>query len=253
MARLFNDASSQGLYVSSAAVTAVPFTMALWINTDDVTINPVMMSLVNASDDQKYFSLEFRGAEAGDYVAAVARESTRYQTNSTAGLTANTWHHVCGVFASTTSRTIYLDGGNSATGTDSITPTGINRTSVGYLARYSPVAYFSGMLAEAAIWNDALTSSEVMSLAKGFSPLQIRPTALVNYWPLYGRHATEPDVIGASGMTLLNSPTKAEHPRIILPRKRRFYRSAAGGGGIAGPLIGGRLTQSILTKGKLVG
>ena len=43
----------------------------------------------------------------------------------------------------------------------------------------------AGRIAEAAIWNVALTDSEVQALASGVSPLRVRPESLQAYWPLF--------------------------------------------------------------------
>ena len=44
--------------------------------------------------------------------------------------------------------------------------------------------YCDGSLAEAAIWNAALSDAEVAALATGVSPLLVRPGSLVFYAPL---------------------------------------------------------------------
>ena len=74
-----------------------------------------------------------------------------------------------------------------------------------------------GYMAEAAVWNVALTSAEVSVLSKGYSPLLVRPQSIVSYWPLIGRTSPEIDLVGGYGMTLVNAPTTAAHPRIIYP------------------------------------
>lgn len=223
MARLFDDGSTQGLFVNGAAVTAVPFSVSLWMYADDVSISPALFFLGDKDADNEYFSLEFRGGDAGDNVAIVARSAAagRIQTDSTSGVTVNTWHHVCGVFSSTTSRTIYLDGGNSATGTTSVTPLGADRTSVGYLARLSATGYFSGRIANVAMWPVALTSGEVASLATGICPTQVRSSDLMRYWPIYGVASPEQDRISLDTLTLTGSPVKADGPKMISPRRRR--------------------------------
>ena len=74
----------------------------------------------------------------------------------------------------------------------------------------------SGHIAEAAIWNVALTAAEVTVLAKGVSPLFIRRQNLVAYWPLYGLHSPETDFSGNNRvMTLNNGPTRGNHPPVV--------------------------------------
>jgi hypothetical protein len=81
----------------------------------------------------------------------------------------------------------------------------------------STVGYFDGLIAEVGIWGAVLTDAEVASLAKGVSPLMVRPQSLVAYYPLYGRGSTEPDYINGLGLTPTNSPVAAEHPRAYRP------------------------------------
>jgi len=44
---------------------------------------------------------------------------------------------------------------------------------------------FDGLVAEVAVWNVVLDDSEIAALAQGVSPLLIRSTALVEYWPVF--------------------------------------------------------------------
>jgi hypothetical protein len=74
----------------------------------------------------------------------------------------------------------------------------------------------SGSIAEAAIWNVALTDAKVAILAAGFSPLFVDPQSLVAYWPLV--RDTDDDVVGGYDMTAYNTPTVASHPpKIFYP------------------------------------
>lgn len=66
-----------------------------------------------------------------------------------------------------------------------MTPSGVNTTHVG--ARISSSlrgSYFDGIIADAGLWNVALSDEEVRLLACGASPLLIRPQNLVAFWPL---------------------------------------------------------------------
>ena len=208
MAYDFNG-SNQHLSIESAPATTLPITMACWFNSDSTTVNQRLVGLYeNASS---YFDLGIRGADAGDPVAAVANFSGTAQiVGTTAGYSANTWHHACGVFTSTTSRTAYIDGGNSATGTNTIAePAGINRTRIGNF--FSDIQYMDGRIAEVGIWNVALTQPEIASLAKGMTCDKVRPQSLVFYAPLVRNLQ---DVKGGLTITNNNTATVADHPRV---------------------------------------
>jgi hypothetical protein len=153
------------------------------------------------------------------------------QAVAAANSSTGAWNHACGVVASTSSRTAYLNGGNSgtdATGTSAIST--CNQMAIG--AYYSGGGltagfYLDGSIAEAAIWNVALTAAEVAVLGKGYSPLLIRPSALVFYAPLVRELQ---DIRGGRVLTN-NSTTVSDHTRIIMPKKRQPYSVAAAGGG----------------------
>lgn len=72
-------------------------------------------------------------------------------------------------------------------------------------------AWSTGGFAEPAMWNAALTADEAASLAKGFRPPSVRPSALVSYIPLIREIA---DL--KSGIALTDaSTTVSDHPRVI--------------------------------------
>jgi hypothetical protein len=81
--------------------------------------------------------------------------------------------------------------------------------------------HFSGDIAEAAIWAAALTAEEFAALAAGTSPLSIRPDALVNYYPIIGRHSPEIDLVGGNNLTV-NGAAARDHPRMFYPARSRF-------------------------------
>lgn len=92
---------------------------------------------------------------------------------------ASEWHHACGVWTSASSRAAFIDGGNKGTNATSTTPSGIVSTAIGQASFNA-----GGSIADVAIWNVALSDAEVLALARGMSPMLVRPSALVAYWPL---------------------------------------------------------------------
>ena len=205
MARNFNGTSAR-IHVSSAVVSAAPYTMACWFRTTSMAHLGTLIS-INTPPGAQYAGLWFRGDIAGDPVDILVESGAgQYTVRSTTGCTSGQWHHACGVFTSSTSRTVYLDGGSSATDTNIVTPS-VDRTEVG--AWYSSL-WFNGDIAEVGIWNIDLTAAEVASLAKGVSPALIRPQNHVAYLPLI-RDTHE--IVNATGFTDVNT-TAANHPRV---------------------------------------
>ena len=215
MAREFNG-TNEYLEIDSAALTGVPISIACWFDSDSVGTNQVIVCLVDKARESQYMGLGAWGGSGGDPVYAFVRDNgATAGAYSTTGYSADTWHHVLGVFSAVDDRRIYLDGGSKGTNATSRTPTGLDRMSIGRLGDSSPSAYFNGGVAEVAIWNAALTDDEAAILAKGYSPLFVRPQSLVAYWPLI--RDTDDDIVGSYNMTPTNGPTVAPHPAVLYP------------------------------------
>jgi hypothetical protein len=126
-------------------------------------------------------------------------------------ITTNAWHHVCAVFASPTSRTIYVDGVAAATNAqdESVAWPGFGIVEVCRLNTNGANA--TGRVAEAAIWTVALSAAEIDALWRGVPPGRVRPAALFLYWPLWGVAATEPDLSGNGRNGTVTGATAADH------------------------------------------
>lgn len=118
--------------------------------------------------------------------------------------------HVCITASTTTSRAGYLNGGSAVSNTTSVTLTNMTALHIGALDGTST---FDGDMSEIAMWNEALTQSEVAALAKGAAAYLVRPHALRFYAPLI-RDLT--DIRGGLAITNNNSATVTTHPRVYL-------------------------------------
>lgn len=215
MARLFDDGSNEYL-TGSYSLTGEPFTLAAWVYTDDNAINEVPLSVGdNASGD--YCAIQIRGADAGDFVWAVTFQGgARDQAITSAGISTNTWHHLCGIFAASNDRRVYLDGSNKGTDASARAAGTINRVTVAVSADNTPFGYFSGRICECAIWDVALTDAEVAILgADGFSPLFVRPQNLVSFWSLI--RTEDQDRVGGYDLAPQNTPSVAAHAPVMYP------------------------------------
>ena len=126
--------------------------------------------------------------------------------------------HLAGVAAASNNRSLYRNGAQiGSTNTTDISsgayaPNGVD---VGMRDRSSGITGRTwGKLAEAAIWNAALSLEEIRALSRGMSPLLIRPGNLVFYGPLWGTSglAQEIDYVGGRVVTLNGSPPYFQHP-----------------------------------------
>jgi hypothetical protein len=217
MARSFNG-STNYLQVEAAVVSGTPLSISGWMFNADSGVGVVTIATVQDKDvaDQRHI-LQLRGSVAGDPVGAFSQDASESPAvNSTTGTTVNTWHHACGIWASATSRTIYLDGGSKAEDTTSVSPVGFDRTSIGANRDSTPSGFFNGRIAEVTIWNVALTDDEVLALASGINPFRIRPLNIVWRPPLFGIDSPEPDYSGNGNDATVVGAVKANHAPVTL-------------------------------------
>ena len=209
MAYDFNGTSQQ--LSAASSLTAAPITLAAWVNSDSLAGLRYIITLDQSSVANNWFALG-TVATTGLVRAITVAEGNPTSAESTSGITIGTWAHCCAVFSSSTNRTAYLNGGNSATDTTSRTPSGINSTRIA-ARTFNGVQglFFDGKIAEVGIWSAALTAAEITSLARGMTCDKVRPQSLVFYAPLVR------DLIDAKGgltITNNNSATVAAHPRV---------------------------------------
>lgn len=213
MARDFETGSSDYGENTSAVLTAMPITIAAWVKPESVSLNHYILSLgVNAGNSA--FNLKIDNDDTVRAQSTLSGASVAAATSTT--VTAGTWCHAAAVFASATSRSAYLNGGGKGTNTTSNTPAGINRTTLGCRWDTSRSNFFDGLIAEAAIWSAALADDDIAALAKGVSPLLVRPEVIEAYWPLIGNYSPEIDLVGGFSFTLSGTAT-ADHCRVAYP------------------------------------
>ena len=209
MAYNFVRASSQRL-LGSFSINVIPCTVSYWGN---AVVNTLALGTLSISDSVGNEAIRcfFAGNLANDPVSASSIDNGIGGTAANAGtFSINTWHHATAVFASTTSRTSYIDGIAGTTNTVSSNPSDLNTIVIGgIMVNSNPALYFDGNLSEFAVWNVALTTGEINSLAKGFSPKKIRPQSLKFYAPIVRDIA---DYIGR--VSLSNTATVTPHNRI---------------------------------------
>jgi hypothetical protein len=211
MAYDFNG-TTQYLSVSSAPVTAVPFTMAAWFNSDSITTSQAIVSLDNATTAFQGYRLLAAGAIAGDPVRADTGGAVpNTAADSSIGYTANTWNHAAGVFTQP-SVSVFLNGSANTVASNFSTYPIVNRIDIGArLSSGASGALFDGRIAEVGIWNAALTAAEIASLAKGMTCDKVRPQSLVFYAPLVRNLI---DAKGGLTITNNNAATIADQPRV---------------------------------------
>ncbi len=227
MARLFDDAVPEYLIYSTAIVTAYPFALSGWFNTDDDANNGTIISFSDQAANNDTWVLFAAGTVGGDplrFRSQTVGGSVDADTSS--GFTAGTWHLATVIALSATERHVYIDGGSKGTNTTDSTPAGLDNTAIGVRRRTNILTTFSGLIGEVAIWDltnwggsdaarELAFEAAQLSLVKGYSPL-FYPLGLLAYWPLVrGLN----DRINGQNMTIGDGTTVAAHPRIIYPSK----------------------------------
>lgn len=214
MARNFNG-TTQYLDHAAAVKSAEPVSFSAWINpttngTDDVVgiFNTAGAGRLTLGTFTSGLDIGCRASTGGAGVSA----DTSNVVSPNSG-----WHHIAATFASTTQRISFLDGdlGNAGLNTAGSSAASLNNTAIGVSNISSQTRWFTGDIAEVAIWSVALDSNEIVALSKGFSPLRIRRGNLLLYTPLLGQ-SPEPDFTANNrAMTLNNSPTYASHAPVM--------------------------------------
>ena len=178
MARAFDDAASERLDVAFAPSFATTF--ACWFNTDLAnSVQYLMGATQGASTDVSTNTFGLRTSGSNKIQAW-----TESQVAQTVEYTVGVWNHACAVHAASNDRRAYLNGGNKATSTNDRGVSSIDLFTIGALGLATPTAFMSGSIAEAAVWDVALTDAEVAILGLGYSPLMVRPQNLTFYVPL---------------------------------------------------------------------
>lgn len=188
MAYDFNGVSGRYLDSSAPNISAYPSTISYWIKLTNVSITSQIFSWHIWTSSVDHFIIRLLVTNTSRGRISVLQPGLGPNADTTSTLSNNTWHHICAVLTSSVSRTVYLDGANSATSTVSISPTGMNTIYIGNSVAPNTGTLTAnttlGAVSDVGIWSVALNTDEINSLAKGFSPKRIRPQSLEYDVPL---------------------------------------------------------------------
>lgn len=124
---------------------------------------------------------------------------------STQDVADNNWHLIAGVYdASTGNRTLYVDGAQAASANSAAAPAGSGLdVIIGGDPQYIPSRLFTGYIADAAIYNKALTSSQIQQLyaAAGVAPTTTLPVTQF-YGDLNGSVSLTANALGTAPLSL---------------------------------------------------
>lgn len=234
MARAFNG-STQYLESTSFPNATIPLTLAAWFRSTSTSTIQRVASWSTADGLSVASSIILGFPSAGNVCSQAYVQSTSNAFGIAAGtFAANSWHHATAITVSGATR-CYLDGAVGADVSHAITTfSDVTRFNVG---RVPNVQYMSGRVCHVAVWSAALNAAEAAALAAGWSPLTIRRSALIAYYPLGGFDGDyDVDRVGGYNLTAVGSPTWVDQPRIIYTAGPMSVQAASGGGGGSGPV-----------------
>lgn len=201
--------SSQYAEATFNPVSGNAFTMAVWYRPSSIANGTALG--IGDTNSSAYGALGMNGSGS-------AFIEVRGQNASAGVLTTDVWAHIAGVQTTNMQRVAYLNSVAGVANTNFGEVLGADRTTVGGLVlNGARLSFAGGDVAEAAIWDVALTALEVADLAAGALPSTVRSEALVFYRRLLddtfvdapGEVGT-PLVPGAGGA----APTSAIHPPV---------------------------------------
>jgi hypothetical protein len=205
MARTFDRNAAERYTVGSASGLTEPFTVCgIYRRSSAQATNN--FQIIWAYEQTSIVLHELTPNNAQQLRAGSQGPLTRTAT-SPANETYDVYNYGAGVWASSTSRTAWLNNG-SGTNTQSATVVG----DAMYIGNGRGFGFgLNGDLAELAVWNTNLNSDEINALSKGFKPFRIRPQSLWLYVPMI---RNVQDLRSARTLTANGSPTVSTHARV---------------------------------------
>ncbi len=226
MSRHF-DGDNDYLRVASAVFDAstletTPASVLIWFKRDRSAVGDeeTLMCMSAGTASNNLCEIVFTTA---DRVGVRTRTSSNSHALSTVLTDTASWHMAVGVYgdtstgaATTSSRSVYLDGAAASTEPTAKDPTSAStQLTFGGNEASTPTQDFQGYMAYLTVWNKALSSSEVASLynsGAGADPLTVANGNIIAYWPLTGNESPEIDQVGAFDLTVTGTTFSSDNP-----------------------------------------
>jgi hypothetical protein len=216
MAYEFNGTSQRLSIPASVSSGSVPIAMSARIYPTSTTGTRSAVYLRGTDPAGQVFGniisigFGFPNAQKAYYIQRGQNQGTFPSVNSTASVTQNDWNHIFGQSVSLSSHQVWLNGAKTTSTTTGLSiNTGFAVAAIGNDGGTGN--YFSGRIADVAIWNTSLNDDEIASLAAGMTCDKVRPQSLVFYAPLVRNLI---DAKGGLTITNNNTATVANHPRV---------------------------------------
>ena len=193
------------LQVAQTTVTDEPFTIFLWFKRAGNELASTQSFAVIGDDDSAGGNSWMLRINSSDVIQARAENSAGTGGQASAGSTNDTtsWHSAAYVTSAGNSRFAYLDGtaGGENTGTSTPTSADIDVFRIGASSYSTPTLPADILAAHVAVWNIALSGTDISNLHGGDNPLAVQAANLVMCYPLVDDDLTDHS---GSGLNLTN-------------------------------------------------
>jgi len=196
---------------------SLPITVACWVRPDTLKVQAFFTNnKTGAGHSGMWFVMsDTSGNLEASYGDNTGNASTDRRSKITSGgvVTTGAWQHVCCRIRGVTDADILVAGadvGGAYSGTGGNITYDSGRSAV--VGAFGGGSFFDGRIAEVGFWSVSLSDGEVLALAKGVSPLNIRYGALLAYFPTYGQATPEIDLSTSRvGANLEGTAPVADH------------------------------------------
>ena len=226
MARKFTSANSEAINYSRAPSrfpADYPFTLFCWAKTPNKTTQTIF-GTHKTSGNSGLFQIEKSGG-VGD-TTRFTFQAVTITISGTDFIPLGTWNNAAAVARSATDRELYVNGVSNGTSATSVTFPDPNNVNIGREFKGSGASqYLDGSAAQCAIWDVALTVSEIQLLNIGVTPDKIRPNHLIFYTPVSNNAPLENKADSGNIGNFVGSPLPAlDPPKIKSIIKRTLKR-----------------------------
>jgi hypothetical protein len=212
MARDFNGSTQSG--TATVAYTGNSFTLAAWLNLDSTNDYD---SIIECRTGGVFCGLLLSGSSGNPLTYAWENSADEYNAVSGLAITTGSYFFAAVVIRPTIG-IVYQGYPSGLLRSFENQKTHNSKTlSAWDFANDSAVGsrLMDGKMAEAAMWNTALSASELGLLFAGMKPNRVKLANLIAYWPLLGTASPETELIAGASLTLTNSPTQGTHPTMV--------------------------------------
>jgi len=217
MARVFNGTSDK-IEIGSGSVpspldisTDNTNTMISWIKITTVSPN----TIIGYGRQSSTTPMVFFEISSGDKFYFLHRDDASVLSHIFTGNPGTAWENAAWVRSAQNSREGFQNGTSFSTNTGNPSTTTVDTLHIGVGERTSFIDYFTGHIAECAIFDITLTDQQVKAVSNGVPAFVVSGTKPIGYWPLWGIDEPEPDYSNQNN-GIVTGATKIKHPSVQL-------------------------------------